>query len=102
MRANEVRRRWPTYCGETENWKMYLARSAAWVEARTALSRMASAARAKGVRYVSGEVGHVQRLIFDAAGTCTGAPVAAGEVQSVDHMILAAGAVAGSLLDMER
>ena len=98
--ADEVKRRWPTYSGEMKDWKMYFARSAAWVEARTALSRMASAAQAKGVRYISGEAGHVQRLMFDAAGTCTGALVATGEIQSADHVILAAGAAAGSLLDM--
>lgn len=97
----EVQRRWPAYCGEMKDWKIFFTRSAAWVEARTALSRMASAAQAKGVRYVSGEAGHVRRLIFDADGTCKGAVVASREMYTADSVILAAGAAAGTLLSME-
>ncbi|KAI7083425.1 hypothetical protein KC356_g7572 [Hortaea werneckii] len=76
---NEVRQTWPAYCGPMEGWEVFHNSSGGWADARTALKRMAHAAIAKGVKYLCGDPG----------------------VNFADHVVLAAGAAAGSIIDME-
>ncbi|KAI6873104.1 hypothetical protein KC343_g1408 [Hortaea werneckii] len=53
------------------------------------------------VKYLCGDAGHVKELLFDDAGNCLGTKSADGSTNLADHVILAAGAAAGSILDME-
>ncbi|KAI7554521.1 hypothetical protein KC331_g489 [Hortaea werneckii] len=98
---DEVRQTWPAYCGPMEGWEVFHNSSGGWADARTALKRMADAAIAKGVKYLCGDTGYVKQLLFDYAGNCIGAKSADGSANLADHVILAAGAAAGHILDME-
>lgn len=99
--TDEVRQRWPAYCGPMEGWKVYHNSSGGWADARTALKRMAEAAMAKGVKYICGDAGYVKQLVFDEAGKCIGSTSADGRTHLADRVILAAGAAAAGLLDMK-
>lgn len=99
--AEEVRRKWPAYCGLMEGWKIFHNSSAGWADARTALKRMAEAAMSKGAKYVCGDAGYVKQLLFDQNGGCVGARSADGSTHYASRVVLAAGAAAGNLLDMK-
>lgn len=99
--GEEVRRRWPAYCGEMSGWRMFWTSSAGWANARSALKRMADAAQAMGVRYVVGDAGFVKGLVYDDIGKCIGVRCADESESLADIVVLAAGAATGGLLDMK-
>lgn len=99
--ADEVRRRFPIFTGSMENWDTVWNSSAGWANARSALTRMAEAAMANGVQYVTGDDGFVTQLLFDESGRCVGAKTAGGRVHFADTVVLAAGAASAGILDMK-
>lgn len=64
-----------------------------------ALLRMATAAHASGVAYVSGDAGWVKKLLYNATGRCIGALTADGEAHLADLVIVCTGANTASLID---
>ncbi|KKY18798.1 putative fructosyl amino acid oxidase [Phaeomoniella chlamydospora] len=101
MSPGAIHKRWPAFTGEMDGWKSYWNSSAGWADARTALSRMASATMEAGVKYISGDAGYVKQLLFDETSTCIGAKCADGNARFADVVIVAAGASAASVLDMK-
>lgn len=98
----DVRARWPALSGSFENWRILWNPSAGWVDAVDAQMAMVSACRRNGVRFISGEAGHVERLLFDEGSSqCLGALSTDGSVHEAAIIILAAGAAAAEVLDME-
>lgn len=97
----EVTRSFPAYTGKMDGWKIFSQSAAGWASAGKALERMAKAAQRHGVKYVSGPSGHTKSLVFNAAGRCIGAQSADGTKHIADHVVLAAGAAAASILDMK-
>ncbi|CAK3973549.1 fructosyl amino acid oxidase [Lecanosticta acicola] len=101
LTSHEVRTRYPAYNGPMSGWKTYWNSSAGWANARSALARMADAAQARRVKYVTGTAGHVVRFLFDESGRCIGVKCVDGTQHFADENILAAGAAAASILDMK-
>lgn len=99
--AAEVTQSFPAYTGKMEGWKIFHQSAAGWASAGKALRRMAEAAQRQGVKYFSGADGYVKVLVFDASGRCTGAELANGVRHVADHIVLAAGAASGGILDMK-
>lgn len=99
--AEDVTRNFPAYTGKMEGWKVFHQSAAGWASAGKALHRMAEAAQRQGVKYVSGSSGHVKSLVLDATGRCIGAQSADGMKHLANHIVLAAGAAAGSILDLK-
>lgn len=66
-----------------------------------ALLRMANAAKANGVKYVTGDAGYVKRLLYDGGGggACSGAVAADGTVHAADLVVLSSGANTAALVD---
>ena len=60
---------------------------------------MATAARAHGVQYITGDSGWVQRLLFNDIGTCIGVLSKSGEVHLADTIILCSGASTAALIN---
>lgn len=96
-----AKRQWPVFKGEMKDWEAFWNPSAGWVNAREALSRMAKAAINRGVTYISGDDGHIKRLLFDEQGRCIGAKSRNGTSHYADRVVLAAGAYSAALLDMK-
>lgn len=99
--SQDVHTRWPVLSGPMEGWKTFWNSSAGWVNARESLLRMARKAQEGGVKYISGSSGQVTQLLFDENSSCIGARCADGSAYFADAVILAAGAAAASLLDLE-
>ena len=97
----EVHARWPKFSGALEDWKIIWNAAAGWANADKAVAALARSAMSKGVRYISGDSGHVEQLLFDGDSKCTGVMCADGSSHFADVVILAAGAAAASILDME-
>lgn len=64
-----------------------------------ALLRMALAAQEKGARYITGDAGHIKKLLYDRDGTCTGVVAANGQVHQADMVVVAAGASLPALVE---
>ncbi|KAL5343175.1 FAD dependent oxidoreductase [Aspergillus crustosus] len=99
--TDEIHKQWPAMNGGFQGWKSYWSPNAAWVNAREGIVRMANEAIKSGVRYVSGSSGYGKQLLFDENQTCVGVKCADGTTYYGSQIILAAGAAAGSLLDLE-
>lgn len=61
--------------------------------------RMALAAKKQGVEYITGQRGHVQKLLYDEEGTCIGALSSSGETHTADLIILCTGANTAALIE---
>ena len=66
-----------------------------------ALLRMANAARANGVKYISGNAGHVRRLVYDENNKCIGAMSADGTFYRADIVVVASGANTATLVEAQ-
>lgn len=97
----EINQQWPVMDGGFQGWKSYWSPNAAWVNAREGIVRMAREAMNAGVRYISGEQGYVRQLLYDEKQVCIGVKCADGTAYFGSQIILAAGAAAGTLLDLE-
>jgi sarcosine oxidase/L-pipecolate oxidase len=87
--------------GDFSGWMGWWRRDGCgWVEARNAMVRAAEEARKHGVRFVSGERGKVESLIYED-GDVRGAVATYGEPHRADHIILCAGAGAARIFDMK-
>lgn len=60
---------------------------------------MATAARASGVNYVTGDAGWVKKLIYDDSGKCVGALGNNGQAHLADIVVLCTGANTAALID---
>ncbi|CAK7232851.1 hypothetical protein SCUCBS95973_008397 [Sporothrix curviconia] len=99
----DIRKRWPATTGPFDDWTSIFSGEAGWVPSGQALLRMANAARAKGARYLSGDAGHVKKIVYDnKTGACTGAVTADGTVHHADLVIVASGANTPRLLPEAR
>ena len=105
MSSDEVKQAWPAAFngGELPGWKLYYSRNTAWVNAQEAMARMAREAIALGVEYVTGDAGHVTELLFDTnnGSTCVGVKCKDGSTFFADRIVLATGAAAAGLVDLE-
>lgn len=99
--TQEIHQQWPAMNGDFQGWKSYWSPNAAWVNARAAIVRMAREAMAAGVKYISGSSGHATQLLYDEQQTCIGVKCADGKAYFGGKILLAAGAAAGSLLDLQ-
>lgn len=99
--TEEIHKRWPEMNGDFSGWQSYWTPNAAWVNAREGLVRMAKEAMNSGVKYVSGGAGHATQILYDEHQTCIGVKCADGTTYFGDKIVLAAGAAAGSLLDLQ-
>ena len=61
---------------------------------------MAKAAESNGVKYISGDAGHVRQLTYGENKKCTGAVTADGTMYRADIVVLAAGANTATLVDI--
>lgn len=68
------------------------------VPSAQALLRMANAARANGVKYITGDAGHVKKLVYESSGACSGAVAADGTVHTADIVVLSSGANTATLI----
>lgn len=64
-----------------------------------ALLRMANAAKANGVKYITGDSGYVKKLVYDSSGACSGAVAADGTVHTADIVVLSSGANTATLVE---
>ena len=64
-----------------------------------ALHRMALAAQANGVNYLSGDAGYVKKLLYDDSGRCIGCLSADGHAHIAEVVILSTGANTAALID---
>ncbi|KAL4810958.1 FAD dependent oxidoreductase [Aspergillus unguis] len=101
LSTDEVHARWPVMSGGFEGWECYWSGDAAWVNAREGIVRMAREAVKAGARYISGEKGYAKTLLYDEEGDCVGVRTADGTAYFADQIVVAAGAAAGSLLDLQ-
>ncbi|RDW93843.1 NAD(P)/FAD-dependent oxidoreductase [Aspergillus mulundensis] len=99
--TEEIHEKWPVMSGGFEGWKSFWSPNAAWVNAREGIVRMAQEAIKSGVKYISGNAGYAKQLLYDENQTCIGVKCADGSAYFASKIILAAGAAAGSLLDLE-
>lgn len=99
--TDEIHKRWPELSGDFPGWKSFWSSGGAWVNAKEGLTRMARKAMNSGVRYISGEAGYVKQLLFDEHATCVGVKCADGSTHFGSKIVLAAGAAAGRLLDLQ-
>lgn len=59
---------------------------------------MANAAKANGVKYITGDAGYVKKLVYDGTGKCSGAVAADGTVHTADVVVLSTGANTATLV----
>ncbi|KAF5020378.1 hypothetical protein F66182_7606 [Fusarium sp. NRRL 66182] len=102
LSAEQMRQKWPALTGEFPGWTNLYSPQAGWVASGEALLRMAMAAEAKGVRYMTGSAGQIKALVYDHDGTCKGAIAANGQYHSADKVILATGAGLPALVEGAR
>ncbi|KAL2866074.1 NAD(P)/FAD-dependent oxidoreductase [Aspergillus lucknowensis] len=101
LSPEQIRDRFPVVTGRLDGWNINVWNpTAGWARAGDALARMARAAQANGVEYISGDKGYVRRLLF-GEGTCTGAVTADGTTHAADVVVLATGAWTPSLIDLQ-
>jgi sarcosine oxidase/L-pipecolate oxidase len=101
MTAEQVRKRFPVVTGDLEGWNINVWNpTAGWAPSGEALRRMALAAQANGVEYISGNRGYTKELIFSDSGRCTGVRSHDDTVHMADIVVLAAGAWTPSLIDL--
>lgn len=98
--TEEIHQKWPELNGNFQGWESYWSPNAAWVNAKEGIVRMAREAMKVGVKYISGGSGHVTQLLYDEHQTCLGVKCADGTTYFAGKILLAAGAAAGSLLDL--
>ncbi len=60
---------------------------------------MALAAQVNGVSYISGQAGHVKKLLYDDSDKCIGCLSADGRAHLADIVILSTGANTAALID---
>ncbi|OKL58134.1 hypothetical protein UA08_06584 [Talaromyces atroroseus] len=101
LTTEEIRQRWPVLNGDLPGWKSFWSSGAAWVNAKEGIFRMARKAINSGVKYISGDAGYAKQLLFDENATCVGVKCADGSTYFGRKIVLAAGAAAGSLLDLQ-
>lgn len=104
LSVDDVKNRWPRAFGNGrfDGWKLYYSPHAAWVNAREGMRRMARKSMDSNVvEYITGESGHVVQLLFNANSTCIGVKCIDGSTYFADKIVLAAGAAAAELLDLE-
>ncbi|KAL3462387.1 FAD dependent oxidoreductase [Aspergillus heterothallicus] len=99
--TGEIHEKWPAMNGDFEGWKSYWSPNAAWVNAREGIVRMAREAMKDGVKYISGDAGYAKQLLYDENQVCIGVKCADGTTYYASQIVLAAGAAAGSLLDLK-
>ncbi|KAE8554164.1 hypothetical protein EYB25_002702 [Talaromyces marneffei] len=99
--TEEVHQTWPMLNGDLPGWQPYWSSGGAWVNAREGITRMARKAMNSGVKYISGDAGYVKQLLFDADSTCIGVRCADGSTYYGKKIVVAAGAAAGSPLDLK-
>ncbi|PVH89836.1 putative sarcosine oxidase [Cadophora sp. DSE1049] len=97
----EVQERWPTFSGPMKDWEIMWNEAAGWANADKAVAALAASAMSRGVQYISGDAGHVKKLLFDSDSKCIGVACEDGSSHFADVVILAAGAATSSILDME-
>ncbi|TPX15852.1 uncharacterized protein E0L32_000186 [Thyridium curvatum] len=97
--VDEIKQKWPEFTGSFPGWTNLWSPAAGWVPSGQALLRMATAAQANGVEYVTGDRGWVQRLLFDDKGTCIGVLSKNGEAHFADAVVLCTGANTAALID---
>ncbi|EEA25439.1 sarcosine oxidase, putative [Talaromyces marneffei ATCC 18224] len=99
--TEQVHQTWPMLNGDLPGWQPYWSSGGAWVNAREGITRMARKAMNSGVKYISGDAGYVKQLLFDADSTCIGVRCADGSTYYGKKIVVAAGAAAGSPLDLK-
>ncbi|KAM5345225.1 hypothetical protein ACJ41O_011087 [Fusarium nematophilum] len=99
LSAEQMRQKWPALTGEFPDWTNLYSPQAGWVPSGQALLRMAIAAQEKGARYITGDAGHIKKLVYDQDGTCRGAVAANGQFHTADLVVVAAGASLPALVD---
>lgn len=86
--------------GDFTGWQGYRKESGCgWVQARKALERVIDEATRLGVKFITGQRGHVLNLIYEHFDV-VGAVVAEGPAHRADRIIMCAGANAPQLFDM--
>ncbi|KAJ5948266.1 hypothetical protein N7466_001281, partial [Penicillium verhagenii] len=101
MSTEEIHKRWPVLNGDFQGWSSYWSPNAAWVNARQGIVRMAEEAKKAGVKYISGDAGYAQQLLYDEHQTCIGVKCVNGTNYFGNKIVLAAGAASGRLLDLK-
>lgn len=101
MTADQIRKRFPVITGDLDGWNINVWNpTAGWAAAGEALRRMALAAQANGVEYISGSRGYAKDLIFSDSGRCTGVRSHDNTIHAADIVVLAAGAWTHSFIDL--
>jgi sarcosine oxidase/L-pipecolate oxidase len=99
--TEKVQQLWPELTGKFPGWLSFWSSNAAWVNAGESIKRMAEEAVEAGVKYVCGDAGYAKELLFDEESTCIGVKCADGSTHLGSQIILATGAAAGTLLDLQ-
>ncbi|KAF6819859.1 fructosyl amino acid oxidase [Colletotrichum plurivorum] len=102
METEDMKKRWPALTGEFPDWTNLWSPAAGWVASGQAVLRMADAARAQGVKYVTGDSGYIKKLLYDSDGTCKGAVAADGTVHEAEIVVLATGANTAALVEASK
>lgn len=111
----ETKRRFPAFTGSLPGWTNLWSSEAGWVcrlrlvvqdsmltsqvPSGEALLRMASAAKAQGVEYITGRRGWAQRLLYNDSGSCIGVMSQSGEAHLADIVVLCTGANTAALIE---
>ncbi|GAM82995.1 hypothetical protein ANO11243_009810 [Dothideomycetidae sp. 11243] len=99
--TDDIKRRVPQISGRLDGWNFNVWNpNAGWANADKALEKMALAAQAAGVEYISGEAGHVDKIMY-RSGRCRGVVTRDGMMHEAELVVLAAGAWSPSLVDLE-
>lgn len=102
LTTEEIRGKFPVITGPLDGYNINVWNpSAGWVHASSAMMRMKQAAEVHGVRFVSGEAGHVHHLLVNKSGDCKGVATHDGSSRSADLVVVATGAWTPSFVDME-
>ncbi|KAL6912906.1 hypothetical protein FSST1_010666 [Fusarium sambucinum] len=102
LSPEEMKEKWPALTGDFPGWTNLFSPQAGWVPSGQALLRMAKAAEAMGVRYITGPSGQIKTLVYDENETCKGAIAANGQYHSADKIIVSAGASLPALINGAR
>jgi len=102
LTKDQVHSRFPMVNGALDDWNINVWNpTAGWANSGEALRRMALAAQAKGVDFISGDRGYVRSLILQQDGQCTRVIAKDGTKHSADIVLVATGAWTPSFLDVE-
>ncbi|KAH6965286.1 FAD dependent oxidoreductase [Fusarium venenatum] len=102
LSQEEMKEKWPALTGDFPGWTNLFSPQAGWVPSGQALLRMAKAAEAMGVRYITGPSGQIKTLVYDENKTCKGAIAANGRYHFADKIIVSAGASLPALINGAR